>query len=322
MDTKNPNSQLWFLLGLLFILVSAFAGAPTIVVLFEILITLFLYANMSLSWLTIAKDTIKFKHMAQDSVELLAFLKNAIKNDEFVLHYQTQVDMKTKKPIGVEALIRWNHPNLGLIYPDQFIPLAEHNDLITVISMWVVNQALRDLKRLREGGFPEFTMAINMSPYCKISDELLSIFKHGFAAANVAPSNVTFEITEAVISMSQTHTIKILKELDTLGVKLSIDDFGTGQSSLLYLRSLPISELKIDREFVTGMLTNEQDFYIVQSIISLAKGLQCKTVAEGIENKEVFEALVAMECGAAQGYYISKPMEFAGLVKTLDTLHE
>lgn len=261
------------------------------------------------------------KPYAEDTFALLGSLKTAISNGELVLHYQIQQDLRTRKPVGVEALLRWNHPTLGLVYPDYFIPLAEHHDLITQISLWIAKQGMADLKRLNDLGYKDFNMALNMSPYCRVTNELLDAFKQEFAARNIDPNNVTFEITETVIAMSQAHTLSVLKELDSLGVDLSIDDFGTGQSSLVYLRKLPISELKVDREFVTNMLDDEQNYYIVQAIVNLAQGLHCRSVAEGIETKEVYDAVRAMNCDVAQGYYIAEPLPFNEMVAKLKQLN-
>jgi EAL domain-containing protein (putative c-di-GMP-specific phosphodiesterase class I) len=178
---------------------------------------------------------------------------------------------------------------------------------------------MTDLNALYSRGFYDLNIAINMPPYCHITENLLGIFKTGFKTSNVNPKKIIFEITETVISISQEHTLKTFKELQSLGVSLSIDDFGTGQSSLIYLKNLPISELKIDRGFVTSMVEKEQDFYIVQSIIHLAQGLNCRSVAEGIETEEVYASLKRMGCDIAQGYFIARPMPLQSLIIFLES---
>ncbi len=238
---------------------------------------------------------------------LMSELRRAIEQDELVLHYQPKIDLKTNQVIGVEALLRWMHPERGLIPPDQFIGLAEHTGLIKPLSEWVFNAAHRQCQVFHEKG-KNLSIAINMSSRNVQDTELQTMIEEKIERSGVEPGVVELEITESAIMDDPDGALKVMRQLRALGISFTIDDFGTGYSSLSYLKKLPVSALKIDRTFVMEMTTNEDDAAIVRSTIDLGHSLGLSVIAEGVENRETYERLAAMGCDAAQGYYMCKPI--------------
>jgi diguanylate cyclase len=245
-------------------------------------------------------------------LSLLGDLRNAVARNEFVLHYQPKASMRSRRVLGAEALIRWEHPTLGLLFPDSFIPEAERTGLIEPITQWVLNDALRQCRRWLDLGNPadptELSIAVNLSTRSLLDVSLPEMVRFALTRWDVAPHLLDLEITETIIMTDPKRARRVLTELAEMGVTLSIDDFGTGYSSLAYLRDLPVHQLKIDRSFVQDMETDSEDAVIVRSVVDLARNLGLKTVAEGVEDASTWEQLTNLGCTSAQGYYLARPM--------------
>ena len=238
---------------------------------------------------------------------LMGELRQAIENNDLVLYYQPQIEIKTNKIVGVEALVRWQHQEHGLIPPDEFIPLAERTGLIRQLSVWVMKTALAQTEKWHESKL-KLEVAINISPVTLLDPDLPETITGHLASVNLEPHYVTIEITEGTIIKDPHLAMDILNRLSAMGIKISIDDFGTGYSSLAYLKKLPVTELKIDKSFVMDMVENENDAVIVKSTIDLAHNMGLKVVAEGVENQEIIEQLTNMNCDILQGYHFSRPL--------------
>jgi diguanylate cyclase (GGDEF)-like protein len=234
-------------------------------------------------------------------------LREAIQSDQLSLHYQPQIDHQSQRITGLEALVRWNHPQRGFLSPDQFIPLAEDMGLIGPLTQWVLRTALMQLLALHQQG-QLLTMAVNLSARDLHDMQLPASVLALLTESGIGPEYLTLEITESAVMSSPTDGLTILSELDRMGVTLAIDDFGTGYSSLAYLKRLPVDELKIDKSFVTEMEQNENDAVIVRSTIDLAHNLGLKVTAEGVENQETWITLSVLGCDQSQGYFMGKPM--------------
>ena len=245
-------------------------------------------------------------------LSLLGELRTAIAHDQLVLHYQPTADLGSGRVEGVEALIRWDHPVLGLLPPDRFIPLAEHTGLIKPLTTWVLDTALSQLRRwqdTQEWPFPTaFAMAVNVSTRSLLDDTFPSEVLAALDRWGVPAHLLELEITESAIMADPARAHRLLTELAAVGVKLAIDDFGTGYSSLAYLKNLPVDKLKIDRSFVLHMHQDPNDAIIVRSVIDLGHNLGLKTVAEGIEDCDTWQHLASLGCDGAQGYYLARPM--------------
>lgn len=237
---------------------------------------------------------------------LLGRLRQAIFEGELVVHYQPIVSMDGHCA-GVEALVRWQHPDEGLIYPDTFIPLAESNGLIHGLTAHVLRAGLRQAKEWCDSGRP-IRVSINVSARCLLDVHFPDTVAAELAKVGLSGDFLKIEITESAIVADPRRAIHVLRRLDRLGVRLAIDDFGTGYTSMAYLRDLPVHDLKIDRSFVAGMLTNDRDGVIVRTSIELANRLGMTSVAEGVETREIHDALVAMGCDQAQGYLYGRPV--------------
>jgi EAL domain-containing protein (putative c-di-GMP-specific phosphodiesterase class I) len=238
-------------------------------------------------------------------------LRKAIQRDEFENHYQPIVDLQTASLVGFEALIRWNHPQLGLIYPGSFISIAEETGLIVPITQLIAQRACVDLCQWQDQlqNKLKLTMNINLSSKHFLSPTLLEDIKEILNKTGMPPEQLKLEITETALMEDADETIRLVHRLKDLGLKLVIDDFGTGYSSLSYLQRLPIDTLKVDRSFVSR-ITSEPDGNrnIVEAIISLAHRLEMIVVAEGVETEEQFAILLEMNCQFGQGYLFSKPL--------------
>lgn len=233
-------------------------------------------------------------------------LRRAIKDEQFVLHYQPQVNINTNKIIGFEALIRWNHPEKGFISPGVFIPLAEKTGLIIEIGDWVIKEACRQNKEWQDRGYPPTKISVNLSVKQFLQKNLLEKVEKILKETGLEPHYLEFEITESMAMSNEEYIMQTLKGLHELGVNVSIDDFGTGYSSMKYLSQFPLSKLKIDQLFIRG--EQEQNQAIVKSIIHLSHALNMKVIAEGVETKEQLEFLKKESCDEIQGYYFSKPV--------------
>lgn len=234
-------------------------------------------------------------------------LQEAMFNNEFYMVYQVVYNLKTKKPAGVEALLRWHHPRLGDVSPADFIPLSEEMGLINKIGEWVIQVTCQQFSQWAKQGYGKYQYAINLSPRQLQQSALLESMKKCFAESKLDPRLVTLELTETAIMDNARDAELMLKKLCELGIKFSIDDFGTGYSSLIRLRNLPITTLKIDQSFVRDVIDDKNDAIIVKAILSLANSLGLDTVAEGIEKKEQLQFLLENGCQKGQGFYMSRP---------------
>jgi diguanylate cyclase (GGDEF)-like protein/PAS domain S-box-containing protein len=241
------------------------------------------------------------------NLALLGELHSAIERDQLFLHYQPKVDLKTGRVFGVESLVRWQHPQHGLMMPDEFVPLAEQTGLIAPLSLWVLEEGMKQCQKNYENGKP-VDLAVNLSVRnlhdSKFSGKVAGLIDDYC----VDPRHLRLEITETAIMADPARALDVLNTLNAMGIRLSIDDFGTGYSSLAHLKQMPVDELKIDKSFVIGMMEDENDAVIVRSIIDLAHNIGIKVVAEGVETQEVFDALTELGCDAVQGYFMCAPV--------------
>ncbi|MFL5846394.1 MAG: putative bifunctional diguanylate cyclase/phosphodiesterase [Solirubrobacteraceae bacterium] len=250
-------------------------------------------------------------------LELLGNLRHCIERDELVLHYQPKIDLQTREAIGVEALIRWNHPSGRLFMPDQFMPEVERNELMIPITKWVVEESLRQLAAWRADGY-DLGVAVNLGARCLGQrDDFFEAINELASAHGVPPGKLTFELTES--ALIDTAGPGLVAQLESLDERLSIDDFGTGYSSLMYLQRLPVAEIKADRSFVMNMATVAADAIIVRSIIDLAHNLGVQVVAEGVEDEATMDMLIDFGCDEAQGYFFGRPMPGSDIAGWLAT---
>jgi diguanylate cyclase (GGDEF)-like protein len=239
-------------------------------------------------------------------------LRRAIENEELVLHFQPKAELASGRILGVEALVRWRHPERGFIPPDEFVPIAERTGLIKPLSRYVVTTALRQCSAWNAAGL-DLHVAVNLTIPDLLDLELPDEIGALLEETGVRPEQLELEITESTILADPFRVRQVLNRLNAMGLRLAIDDFGTGYSSLAYLRRLPVQTIKIDRSFVTGMCENPSDATIVRSTIDLGQNLGLRVVAEGVETQEVWDALRAQRCTLAQGYLIGRPMPAADL---------
>ena len=245
-------------------------------------------------------------------LSLLGELRRAIENDELVLHYQPKVSVEGDRVTGVEALVRWQHPQHGLLQPDQFVPLAERTGTIAHLTHWVLDAALRQCAAWRLE-YPELTVAVNLAAANVLDVGLPAMVSEQLAEHGLPGHALECEVSEHTVMSDPQRVCEVLAALRALGVRLSLDDFGTGQASLAYLKKLPLDEVKIDRAFVTSMADDDGDAVIVRSTIDLAHNLGLDVVAEGVESESVLEALVDLRCSSVQGFYLSRPLPAAEL---------
>jgi diguanylate cyclase (GGDEF)-like protein/PAS domain S-box-containing protein len=238
---------------------------------------------------------------------LLAELGAAIRNNDLILHYQPRIDLVSGTCIGCEALVRWQHPTLGLIPPAEFIPLAETSDLIQPLGLWVLQTAVAQAQRWRMAGL-SLIVSINLSARNLMEYAFPGYIEKALADTGLPASSLEVEITESTLISDPERTLMVINHIHSLGVRFAIDDFGTGYSSLAYLKRLPIDTLKIDRSFIRDMLTDEQDAMIVRSTLGLAHSFGLVVVAEGVEDEATLAALRRLDCEQVQGYLISKPL--------------
>jgi diguanylate cyclase (GGDEF)-like protein/PAS domain S-box-containing protein len=242
-----------------------------------------------------------------DKLALKRDLRSAIENDEFVLFYQPKVDLVSDAVESVEALVRWQHPEHGLIGPDQFIALAEQNDLLQVLSLQILSSALRQCHAWHESGL-EIRVAVNFSTSSLEDPQFVGMISGMLKACEVPADHLEVEITESAIMVSPDVSSQVLERLHTMGVHISIDDFGTGHSSLAQLKRLPADQIKIDRSIISDMATSDEDSFITRSIIDLGHRLGLRVVAEGVEDQETSDILATLGCDLAQGTFLSPPM--------------
>jgi diguanylate cyclase (GGDEF)-like protein len=235
-------------------------------------------------------------------------LRFALEQDEFSLHYQPQVDLTSGKLCGAEALLRWKHPEKGFISPAEFIPVAEDTGQILPIGEWVLRTACKQLAEWRRQGMAVFPLAVNLSIRQLRQPDLALIIAGIIKEAGLQPCDLELEITEGIMMSYVQSAMAFLQQMNKLGVQLSIDDFGTGFSSLSYLKKLPVNKLKIDQSFVRDIEMDESDDAIVRSIIGLGHQFQLRVIAEGVETKEQLDFLRVNGCDEIQGYYFSRPL--------------
>ncbi|MDQ2075147.1 bifunctional diguanylate cyclase/phosphodiesterase [Marinimicrobium sp. ABcell2] len=252
--------------------------------------------------------------------ELVRDLRRAVMSNEFLLEYQPKVELSSNRLCGAEALIRWQHPQKGLLGPDQFIPEAERSGLIADIGHWVFAETCRQLQAWRQAGLQPPVVAVNLSPVQIRQTDLLAHFADALERYEVDPAWLELEVTETALIGDMKKTLDVLQQLRDMGVSLTIDDFGTGYSSLSYLQQLPAQSLKLDRSFVTVLGDSPQTEHIVDAVITLSHGLGMDVVAEGVENKLQLEMLKDKGCDIAQGFWLSKPLSAGELGKWLAPL--
>jgi len=245
-------------------------------------------------------------HTDSKELALISELRHAIQSDQLVLHFQPVISISSGKPVGMEALVRWPHPERGMIFPDQFIPMAEHTGLIHPLTLWVLRSALRQLNQWRLAGY-ELTMSVNLSVRDLQHPDIVAQIQAMLAECNVQPALLTLEITESAVMADPVRAQKVLSSLRAFGINLSIDDFGIGHASLAYLKTLPVHKLKVDKSFVMD-LNDDDNAAIVLSVIELAHRLNLNVTAEGVEDQNALDQLKQFNCDTAQGYFICRPV--------------
>ena len=253
--------------------------------------------------------TSNMKVHAMVRMDMEIHLRQAIENNEFVLHYQPKMDLKSGRIDGMEALIRWKSTDNQLLFPDSFIQIAEESGLIAPIGEWVLREACTQCKQWHEEGFTDLSVSVNISPQQFHKQNLEEVIRTILAETGLPPYSLDLELTESTIMKQPEEAAIVLKNLKGLGISISIDDFGTGFSSLSYLKNFPIDVLKIDKSFIMNLEMDEANLAITDAVISLANTLKLKVVAEGVETFEQFKYLQSGNCDSAQGYYIGKPVE-------------
>ncbi len=262
------------------------------------------------------------RKVSRDVIRLEADLRVALEKDQFELHYQPQVDLETGRLTGIEALIRWRRPGSGdgsdsqVVSPDDFIPVAEDTGLIIPIGHWVVKEACRQAKLWQEEGYPPVTMSVNISVVEFRQQDLVERIQEVLGETGLAAEWLELEVTESIVADDIERITKVLDELKVLGIGVAIDDFGTGYSSLSYLTRLPFDKLKIDQSFVRN--TDRQNWAIVRAVVQLARSLELKIVAEGVETMESMHQLRDLGCHIGQGYYFSRPVPATEFVEYLE----
>jgi len=251
-------------------------------------------------------------------LSLMGRLSAALANGEVWVAYQPKVDLATRQIIGAEALARWHHPTAGFIPPDQFIPAAEAHNRIADLTYFILRRALEDLAELRRRGHDGLGIAVNLSPRMLLDPAIVGEVVRLLAANGLPRDALTLEVTETIDFLSSPAKVRTMEELARTGVRISIDDYGTGSATLEYLSRLPSQEVKIDRTFISNLDTDAQNMILVRSTLEMAHKLGRKVVAEGVENEPVMQVLKQLGCDVAQGYLLGKPVPFAQLTEMLD----
>lgn len=259
------------------------------------------------------------QEIAQKRQLLINDLHNALAYNQFEVYYQPIIDLKTMQIKKAEALIRWNHPQNGLIPPNEFIPLAEESGLIIGIGDWVYKEATRQTKRWQENYYPDFQVSVNKSPVQFRSSNKIEDWIAHLNTLGLSGSSSVIEITESLLMENEERIVHKLLQLRDLGIQVSLDDFGTGYSSLSYLKKFDIDYVKIDQSFVRNLTPDSQDMALCEAMIVMAHKLDIKVIAEGIETEEQHRLLSQMECDYGQGYLYSRPVPAAEFEKLLES---
>jgi EAL domain-containing protein (putative c-di-GMP-specific phosphodiesterase class I) len=238
-------------------------------------------------------------------------LRQAFEDGHLTVFYQPQIDVITGEVVGAEALLRWRHPEKGPISPAEFIPAAESGGLIVAISNWVLKEVCQQIMKWKGEGLCVVPVAINCSAIQFRQGNLIEDVRRALISSKLDPRLLELELTESILIEDAEKVVEMIHQLKRLGVKLSIDDFGTGYSSMAYLKRFVVNKLKIDQSFINGILSNDHDAAIVRTIINLAHSLGMTAIAEGVETREVLDALELMGCDQIQGYYFAKPVSAA-----------
>jgi EAL domain-containing protein (putative c-di-GMP-specific phosphodiesterase class I) len=246
-------------------------------------------------------------------------LRRALKQGEFVLHYQPQIDLASGAMTGTEALIRWRDPDLGLIYPDQFVPIAEECGLIVPIGQWVLREACRQVQSWLDSGLRAVPVAVNISAVEFRHKSFLEGVALILKETGLAPRYLELELTESILMHDAESSASVLEALKAMGVQLAIDDFGTGYSSLSYLKRFPIDTLKIDQSFVRDIATDADAATIVSAVIGMGRNLKQRVIAEGVETPEQLAFLQTQRCDEGQGFQFSHPLSAENLALLLVT---
>ena len=252
-------------------------------------------------------------------VELENEARIALKEQQFFLALQPQIELASKRLTGFEALLRWNHPQRGLVPPGDFLPMLENTAMMSELDFWVMEKAIELLSRLASNGYRNVKMAINLSAAQFANSALLPYLMELIELHKVDARNIELELTETVLVADIERAVEVIQQIRALGCKIAVDDFGTGYSSLSYLKTIPSDIIKIDRSFIAGMLETESDRNIVSSTISMVRSMGQEIIAEGIEQPEQLYQLANMSCQYGQGYYISKPIKEDVLWEVLQT---
>jgi EAL domain-containing protein (putative c-di-GMP-specific phosphodiesterase class I) len=246
--------------------------------------------------------------VAYERLVLESELRRALERDEFLMYFQPKVNPENRKVVSMEALVRWQHPDRGFVSPEKFITLAEETGLIIPLGEWILRQCCKQNKAWQLEGFSPVRVAVNLSNRQFEQKNLLKTISDILQETQLAPEHLELEITESSIMKDPDSSVTLLQELKKTGISIAIDDFGTGHSSLHCLKQLPLDTLKVDRSFVMNIIKNENDTAIAKAIIAMAKNLNLKVVAEGVEDEEQFALLRALGCDEIQGYLFSPPL--------------
>jgi len=259
---------------------------------------------------------LKLQQKLIDRVSLANDLRNAETRDELILNYQPVYDIDAMTLLGVEALVRWRHPIRGLVSPADFIPIAEGTGLIIPIGIWVLNEAVRQMRVWLDNHkniINTFSVAVNVSMTQLSMPNLVNVVAETLQRHNVESKHLTIELTESALMSEVDGGMAVLRQLNELGCQISIDDFGTGYSSMAYLRDLPVHTLKIDRAFVTDLLRSQKDIRVVAAMVNIARELGMNTVAEGVENNEQILILREVRCDKLQGFHLMRPVDSSAI---------
>ncbi|MEN9224708.1 MAG: bifunctional diguanylate cyclase/phosphodiesterase [Thermostichus sp. DRC_bins_24] len=260
----------------------------------------------------------EIRQLSQERLSLEGDLRQAIEQGQLLLHYQPRIDLETGRPFAAEALIRWQHPQLGMVSPARFIPIAEETGLILPIGEWVLRAACEQCRAWQQAGFSPIRIAVNVSAVQLEQQALPDLLAQILAETKLAPQQVEIELTESILMGAVQHATQVLQQLREQGSTIALDDFGTGYSSLSYLSRLPFDTLKIDQSFTRALTTQPEVPAIVKAIVAMAKSLGLRITAEGVETAEHLNFLLQLGCHEAQGYFISRPLPAATMTRFLE----